>query len=119
MTKQWENWSLIILETLFALCAASVVVYKLLGIFDFGFFSYRFFNIVVSIAICAYIIQALLKSDQRVYLIITVFSLFHFTEGLIIHFWFKTVIHFMILLVMMWIYFGKSLWIRKKYRQTP
>ena len=61
MVKKWEMWSLIILESLFALCAASVLVYMLLGIFDFGFLSYRFFNIVVSIAICTYIIMALLR----------------------------------------------------------
>ncbi len=108
MTRQWENWSLMILEALFALCAASVVVYKLLGIFDFAFLSYRFFNIVVSIAICAYIIRALLKSDPRVYGIIAVFALFHFTEGLIIGFWYKTIIHCVILLILLWIYFGKS-----------
>ncbi len=105
MVKRWGMWSLIILESLFALCAASVVVYRLMGVFDFGFLSYRFFNIVVSIAICIFIIRALLKSDNQVYFIIIFFSLFHFIEGIIIQFWYKTVIHLMILLLMMWIYY--------------
>ncbi len=105
MVKRWEIWCLIILESLFALCAAGVVVYRLLGIFDFGFISYRFFNVVVSIAICIYIIRALLKSDNQVYFIIILFSIFHFIEGIIIQFGYKTVIHLMILLFMMWIYY--------------
>ncbi len=105
MVKRWEIRSLIDLESLFAVCAASVLVYKLLGIFDFGFLTYRFFNIAVSIGICIYIIYALLRLDKYVYVVITLFSLFHFIEGIIIHFWYKAIIHLMILLIMTWIYY--------------
>ena len=114
MVKRWEIRSLIGLESLFALCAASVVVYKLLGIFDFGFLTYRFFNIAVSIGICIYIIYALLWLDKYVYVAITLFSLFHFIEGIIIQFWYKTIIHLMILLIMMWIYYRHKTFIPQK-----
>jgi len=103
----WEHWALILLEVLFALCAASVVLYKIWGIFSFGFLSYRFINIVLSIGIIVYIIWALLHSKKHTYTLITLFSLFHFIEGIIIQFWYKTVIHFFILLVMIKIYYKK------------
>ena len=49
-------WMIIILEVLFGLCALSVLAYRWLGIaFDFGLFSYRVFNIVVSLGIKTYI----------------------------------------------------------------
>ncbi len=101
----WEIRGLIILEALFALCAASVVAYKLLGIFDFRFFSYRFFNIAASIALSVVIIRSLVRRDPRIFPVIIVFSLFHLVEGLIIGFWFKAAVHFFILAMMLWIYY--------------
>jgi len=103
----WEHWALIILEVLFALCAASVVLYSMLGIFSFGFLSYRFFNIVLSVVIVFYIIWALLNSRKHIYAFITFFSLFHFIDGIIIQFWYKTIIHSLILITMVWIYYKK------------
>ena len=90
---------LIFLELLFVACAISVVVYKILGIFDFGFLSYRFFNIVLSILFIGYLIYGLAKAHKNILILITIFSLFHFIEGIIIIFWFKAVIHLTILIV--------------------
>ena len=97
---------MIILEVLFGLCALSVIVYQFTGRFDFGFgvISYRFFNIVISLVVIAYIIYGLLKSKQHVLTIVGIFSLLHFAEGLIISFWYKTVIHFLILMIVCWHY---------------
>jgi len=104
-----ENWAIIILEILFGLCASSVILYRILGwAFDFGAFSYRVFNIVISLIVIVYIFYALIKEKKYVYHIITFFSLFHFIEGIIISFWFKVVIHFLILLVMVKIYWRRK-----------
>ena len=108
--KKYELWILVVLEALFAACATSVVVYQVTGRFDFGFgfLSYRFFNIAISIAFVSYIIFGLFKGFQNILSFALVFSLFHFFEGLIISFWFKVVIHFLILLV-----FGLFYWRNK------
>lgn len=90
---------LIFLELLFVACAISVVLYKIWGIFDFGFLSYRFFNIVLSILFIGYLIYGLAKAHKNILILITIFSLFHFIEGIIIIFWFKVVIHLAILIV--------------------
>ena len=102
-----ERWGLISLEVLFGLCALSVIVYQFTGRFDFGFgiFSYRVFNIGLSLAVIVYIIHGLLKSKPAILTIITIFSLFHFAEGLIILFWYKVVIHFLILMIVLWHYY--------------
>ncbi len=56
--KKIELWSIIILEILFGLCATSVVIYQVTGRFDFGFgfISYRFFNIALSVLFIVYLI---------------------------------------------------------------
>ena len=102
-----ERWGLIILVLLFGVCALSVIVYQFTGRFDFGFdvISYRFFNIVISLVVVTYIIVGLLKSNKHVLTIVGIFSLFHFTEGLIILFWTKAVIHLIILTIVCWHYF--------------
>ena len=102
-----ERGSLIVLEVLFGLCALSVIVYQFTGRFDFGLgiISYRFFNIAISLAVIAYIIYGLLKSKQHVLTVVAIFSLLHFSEGLIISFWYKVVIHFLILMIVCWHYF--------------
>jgi len=102
-----ERWSLIFLEVLFGLCALSVIVYQFTGRFDFGFgiFSYRFFNIAISLAVVAYIVFGLLKSRPHVLTIVVIFSLFHLTEGLIISFLTKSAIHLLILSIVGWHYY--------------
>ena len=70
-----EIWSLISLEILFSLCALSVVAYKLMGKFDFGFGSYRFFNIVFSVLFIGYLIYGLLQSQKQTLILVTLFSL--------------------------------------------
>jgi len=99
--NKYELWSLVVLEVLFAACATSVVVYQVSGRFDFGFgfLSYRFFNIALSILCVGYIIWALIKKIPRILVFVGAFSLFHFAEGLIISFWFKVVIHLLILVI--------------------
>lgn len=100
MTKL-SLWGLIVLEILFGMCAISVVIYQVTGRFDFGFgfLSYRFFNIVISVLLVCYIIYGLLKAHKNILLLVSIFSLFHFVEGVFIYFWFKVVIHFLILLI--------------------
>jgi len=100
MKKKWIIGSIIGLESLFALCAGSVLVYRVLGIaFDFGLFSYRVANIVISLLLIAYIITGLFKRSKNILTWVIAFSAFHLVEGIIIHFWFKVVIHALILIV--------------------
>ncbi|MFV2056878.1 MAG: hypothetical protein ACC707_10440 [Thiohalomonadales bacterium] len=100
MKNKWLIWSISGLELLFALCAGSVLVYRVLGIaFDFGLFSYRVANIVISLFVIAYIINGLFKQSKNILLWVVWFSSLHLIEGIVIHFWFKVVIHALILLV--------------------
>ena len=103
-SQKIEIWSLISLEVLFGLCALSVVAYKLMGKFDFGFGSYRFFNIVLSVLFIGYLIYGLLRSQKQTLILVILFSLFHLIEGVLISFWYKTVIHLMILIVVAYYY---------------
>ncbi len=102
-------WSLVLLEALYAVCALGIIAYRVMGRFDvvprFGLISYRTFNLVVSLLIVVYLIRALLKSQTNVLVLVTLFSLFHFVEGIIIHFWYKVVIHFVILILVAYHYF--------------
>lgn len=99
-----SRWSLAILEILFGMCALSVIVYQFTGRFDFGFgvLSYRFFNIVVSLVVIAYILWGLFNSKSNVLMVALCFSGFHFIEGLFISFWYKVVIHLLIVLIIAW-----------------
>ena len=99
--KKIELWSIVILETLFGLCATSVVIYQVTGRFDFGFgfISYRFLNIAFSVLFIVYLIHRLIKAQKNILIFITLFSFFHFIEGVLISFWLKVVIHLMILLI--------------------
>jgi len=106
MESKFETLSIIMLEILFGLCASSVILYRVMGwAFDFGMFSYRVFNISISLLIIIYLIYTLLKSQKRALLYVLLFSLFHFIEGLLISFWFKVVIHGLILVVVGIYYF--------------
>lgn len=100
MKRPWEVWAVIVFQLLFALCASSVLAYRVLGIdFDFGLLSYRVFNITISLTIIAYLVFALLKGKRLALVFALVFSAFHFVEGIIISFWLKVVIHGFVLLV--------------------
>jgi len=93
-------WSISGLEILFAMCASSVLVYRVLGIaFDFGLFSYRVANIVISLIVISYIVFGLFKQSNNILQWVLWFSIFHLIEGIVIQFWFKVVIHALILLV--------------------
>ena len=104
--RKFEFWSVIVLEILFGLCATSVVLYQVTGRFDFGFgfLSYRFFNIAVSIVLIGWLIYGWVKGREYILVYIGVFSLFHFVEGLVIQFSFKVVIHLLILVLVGKIY---------------
>lgn len=101
------RWSLIGLEVLFGLCALSVIAYQFTGRFDFGFgiVSYRFFNIVISLAVIAYIVYGVLKSKPHILAVAVIFSFFHIGEGIIISFWSKVGIHFLILMIIGWVFY--------------
>ncbi|HEC18347.1 MAG TPA: hypothetical protein ENI97_03300 [Gammaproteobacteria bacterium] len=100
MKNKWVIWTITGLEVLFALCAGSVLVYRVLGIaFDFGLFSYRVANIVISLVLIVYIINGLFKRSKNILIWVSAFSAFHLIEGVIIGFWFKVVIHALILIV--------------------
>ncbi len=100
MKNKWMIWSITGLESLFALCAGSVLVYRVLGIaFDFGLFSYRVANIIISLLLIVYIINGLFKRSKNILTWVLTFSVFHLIEGVIIGFWFKVVIHALILIV--------------------
>lgn len=104
---RYEIYALIILEILFGLCASSVLAYQFLGRFNFGFgvTSYRFFNIIFSLLFVVYLILKLLKAQQNILVIVGLFSLFHFIEGIFIRFWFKVAIHLMILIIIGYHYY--------------
>jgi len=116
MNRKPEIWTIIAFETLFVLCAISVIVYRILGIaFDFGFLSYRVFNIAFSILFIFYLIYALLKSYKYTMILVLLFSLFHFVEGIFINFWFKTIIHGFILVSLgVYYYRHKTLVMRRR-----
>jgi len=100
MKNKVEIWSVIVLEILFGLCALSVLLFRVMGwAYDFGPFSYRVFNIVLSLLFMVYLVYALLKSQEFALILAGVFSLFHFIEGIIIIFWYKTIIHALVLVV--------------------
>ena len=100
MKRKPEIWGVIALELAFALCALSVLLYRYLGIaFDFAWFSYRVFNISFSIVFIFYLVYALLKSQKYALILASLFSLFHFVEGIFIKFWLKTIIHGLILII--------------------
>jgi len=103
---RWQAATLIGLQLLFAACMASVVLYRAQGwapeVINFGWLSYRTFNIFVSILIVGYLVWGLLRRDRYVLPLLAAFSLFHAIEGVIIGFWAKAVIHLATLLVLGW-----------------
>ncbi len=63
--KRWQTATLIVLQLLFAAFATSVLVYRAQGwmpeAIDFGWLSYRAFNIYVSLALISFLVWALLR----------------------------------------------------------
>jgi hypothetical protein len=100
----WQLAAVLVLQGLFAACATSVLVYRALGVapevIDFGWLSYRTFNIAGSILLVAYIAWGLLRDHRHIYTITAAFSLFHLIEGAVIGFWIKAVLHLLVLLVL-------------------
>ena len=115
MKRKPEIWAVIVLEVLFVLCALSVLLYRFLGIaFDFGWLSYRVFNIGFSIIFSFYLVYALLKSQKYALVLVLFFSLFHFIEGIFIDFYIKTFIHGLVLVaVAIHYYRHKTLFVSK------
>lgn len=110
--KRWHTTTLIMLQLLFAACATSVLVYRAQGwapeVIDFGWLSYRAFNIYVSLAIIGGLVGGLLRHHRYVLPTLAVFSLFHLVEGVFIAFWAKVVIHLVTLAVLAWIVHEKG-----------
>lgn len=110
--KRWQAVSLIGLQLLFAACATSVLFYRAQGwapdVIDFGWLSYRAFNIYVSLAIIGYLVWGLLRGYRHVLLLLAAFSLFHLVEGALIAFWTKAVIHLVTLIILAWIVHEKG-----------
>lgn len=59
LLKRWQIVTLIVLQLLFAACATSVLIYNAMAwapeVIDFGWWSYRAFNIYVSLGIIGYL----------------------------------------------------------------
>lgn len=109
---RWEMMTLIILQLVFASCAASVLLYRAEGwapeVINFGWLSYRAFNIYISLALIAFLIFGLLRRYSYALPLLGAFSLFHMIEGLLIGFWAKAVIHALTLLVLVWIFYRQG-----------
>ncbi len=111
--KQWKTATLIGLQLLFAACATSVLVYRAQGwapeAINFGWLSYRAFNIYVSLALIGYLVWALLRRHRLALPLLAAFSLFHLIDGAIIGFWTKAIIHLLTLILLAWIVFERRL----------
>jgi len=115
MKRKPEIWAVIVFEILFVLCAISVLLYRFLGIaFDFAWLSYRVFNIGFSIIFIFYLVYALLKSYKYTLVLVLIFSLFHFIEGIFIDFLIKTIIHGLVLVAIgIYYYRHKTILLKK------
>ncbi len=110
--QRWQTVTLIVLQLMFAVCATSVLVYRAQGwapeVIDFGWLSYRAFNIYVSLPIIGYLVWGLLRRHRHVLPLLAAFSLFHLVEGAVIAFWTKAVIHLVTLVILAWIVYEKG-----------
>lgn len=107
--RRWQVVTLIFLQLLFAACATSVLVYRAQGwapeVIDFGWLSYRAFNIYFSLFIIAYLVWGLLCRHRYTLFLLTIFSLFHLVDGGLIGFWTKSVVHLATLIILAWIFY--------------
>lgn len=108
LIKRMMIWPMAALETLFILCALSVVAYRVQEIaFDFAFWSYRSINIALSVLVASYLAYALLKSYRHALVLTLLFGVFHFVDGALTHLWVKAVIHGLILLLIGGYYYSR------------
>lgn len=107
--RRWQVATLIFLQLLFAACATSVLIYRAQGwapdVIDFGWLSYRAFNIYFSILIIGYLVWGLLCRHRFALSLLTIFSFFHVVDGAVIGFWTKSVIHLATLVILAWIFY--------------
>ena len=68
--QRWQTVTLLVLQLLFAACAASVLLYSARRwapeVIDFGWLSYRAFNIYLSLLIMGYLVYRLLRHHRYV-----------------------------------------------------
>jgi len=109
--KQLDGTSialLIGLQLLFAACAASVLLYRFQNwapdIIEFGWASYRAFNIYGSLLLTGVIVGGLLRRTVWVVPLLAAFALFHGIEGLVIGFWTKAALQLATLAILTWGY---------------
>jgi len=104
--ERWQLVTLLALQLLFAACMASVLVYNARGwapeVIDFGWLSYRAFNIYVSLLVVGYLVWGLPRRHRYALPLLAAFALFHMVEGIVIAFWAKSVIHLATLAVLAW-----------------
>lgn len=105
--KRWQSVTLVALQLMFAACAASVLVYNAAGwapdVIDFGWWSYRAFNIYLSLAVIAWLVWGLIRRPGYALPVLAVFAAFHLVEGIVIAFWSKAVIQLATLIVLAWV----------------
>jgi len=110
--KRWQIVTLIVLQLLFAACATSVLIYNAKAwapeVIDFGWWSYRAFNIYGSLGIIGYLCWGLYRRYTHVLPLLAAFALFHLLEGMVIAFWSKAVIHLATLILLAWIAYEAS-----------
>ena len=90
----------------------SVLLYRAQGwapeVIDFGWLSYRAFNIYFSLLVIGWLVWGLLRGSRYVLPLLAVFALFHLVEGVAIAFWAKAVIHLVTLIIVSWIIYENS-----------
>lgn len=102
--SRWQIIALIALQLLFAACATSVLIYRAQGwapeVINFGWLSYRAFNIYISLGLVIYFIWGLVRKHRYVVPLLSLFVLFHMVEGLIIGFWTKSALQLAALIIL-------------------
>lgn len=110
--QRWQTMTLVVLQLLFAACATSVLVYRARGwapeVIDFGWLSYRGFNIYVSLLVIGYLVYGLLGRHRHALPLLAVFSIFHLVEGVIVAFWTKAAIQLVTLVILAWVAAGQT-----------
>lgn len=107
----WQVIALITLQCLLAACMTSVLVYRALDlapeVINFGWLSYRAFNIYISISLIIYFIRGVVRRHGYVVPLLSLFALFHLIDGLLIGFWTKAVLQLATLGIVAWIVYAR------------